>query len=859
MAEPALAPQPTPEAGTRAVLQVVGEPPPAQPVPRLETPAYDLDAAIALERELGISHVLAQILVRRGLGDPGGAREFLRARERHPPDAFTGIARALETIERHLRAGTRITVHGDYDVDGVCATAILVRALRALGGDVDWFLPGRIEDGYGLSVETVRRLVARGTHLLITADCGITAVEEVATGGALGLEVVVTDHHHPRADGELPDCPVVHPAVCGYPCVDLCGTGVAYKLVQALGASTAEGDVELVALATVADLMPLRGENRRLVREGLAALARTASPGLRALMTVAGADPSALDAQALGFRLGPRINAAGRLRRADAGLELLLTDDGERAAEIATELDQVNAERRAIEQRITWEAEAQATELGDRPMFVLAGAGWHPGVVGIVASRIVERHHRPAVVIALDGDGHAQGSARSIPGFDLLAALDACGDLMEHYGGHRAAAGLTVRPELIERLRAGLESHAESVLTPELLRPVEAVDAIVSGSEVGLGLAEELELLEPTGMGNPRPRLLVPGAHVGNLRPMGDGRHLRFTVTAGGTRTPAVAFGCDGRLPVKDGEPADLAFRLERNAWNGTVEPRLILRGAWPCEPGPIEVLGEDAQYVAAALEELDRALEEPGRAIEEPGRALEEPDAPLQETQGIESDGPPGRVRLDRRGEGALAVLADAKAAGGSVLAVCADVGRRLDGLSTRIGGFGLISHHALESAPEVAARYSHVVVLDPPAAAFHAALEGGGRGYTHLAWGDAELRFAQQMHELEYGLRASLVALYRDLRSRDRVAGEEFERLLRGNGPHGRPARLAGRLIRVLAELELVSLDRDLPALAVAAAAQTALERSPAFRVYAKRYEDGRRFLNNPNPPPSRAALRP
>jgi single-stranded-DNA-specific exonuclease len=354
-------------------------------------------------------------------------------------------------------------------------------------------------------------------------------------------------------------------------------------------------------------------------------------------------------------------------------------------------------------------------------------------------------------------------------------------------------------------------------------------------------------------MGNPRPRLLVPGAHVGNLRPMGEGRHLRFTVTAGGTRTPAVAFGCDGRLAVKDGEPADLAFRLERNSWNGTVEPRLILRGAWPCEPGPIEVLGENAQYVVAALEELDRALEEPDRA-------LEEPDGSTQKTEGIENNEAPGRVVLDRRGEGSLAVLADAKAAGGGVLAVCADVGRRLDGLSARIGGFSLISHQGLESAPEVAARYSQIVVLDPPAAASHAALEAAGSGFTHLAWGDAELRFAQQMHELEYGLRTSLVALYRDLRSRDGVAGEELERLLRGNGPHGRPARLAGRLIRVLAELELVSLDRDLPALAVAAAAaQTALERSPAFRVYAKRYEDGRRFLSNPNPAPSRAALQP
>jgi single-stranded-DNA-specific exonuclease len=266
---------------------------------------------------------------------------------------------------------------------------------------------------------------------------------------------VVTDHHASRADGELPDCPIVHPAVCDYPCRELCGTGVAYKLAQALGAATAAEDIELVALATVADLMPLRGENRRLVREGLAALANTAKPGLQALMEVSRADPSGLDTQTLGFRLAPRINAAGRLRRADAGLELLLTGDRRRAAEIAAELDAVNLERRAVEQRIVWEAEAQVAELGPRPAYVLAGEDWHPGVIGIVASRIVERHHRPTILIAL-GEEPAQGSGRSIPGFDLLAALHAGAEHLERYGGHRAAAGLSICSESIAAFRAAV-------------------------------------------------------------------------------------------------------------------------------------------------------------------------------------------------------------------------------------------------------------------------------------------------------------------------------------------------------------------------------------------------------------------
>jgi single-stranded-DNA-specific exonuclease len=848
MADPALARQLATEPEPQPSLRVLEGAPAAPaaitpPAPRLEIPPYELAAALALERELGVSHVLAQILVRRGLAEARGAREFLDAREQHSPEKFTGIERAVESIARHVRAGSRITVHGDYDVDGVCATAVLVRALRALGGEVNWFIPSRSEDGYGLSAATVRRLVARGTRLLITADCAITAVDEVAEAAATGVEVVVSDHHHPRADGRLPDCPIVHPALCGYPCPELCGTGVAYKLAQALEAPTVEEDIELVALATVADLMPLRGENRRLVRAGLAALARTQKPGLRALMSVASVDPSALDAHALGFRLAPRINAAGRLRRADAGVELLLTSDPERAGEIAGELDQLNAERRAVEQRITWEAEAEVARLGDRPMFVVAGEGWHPGVVGIVASRIVERYHRPTLVIALDSDRPANGSARSIPGFDLLASLQAAADQLERYGGHRAAAGLTVRPERVEALRAALERHAESTLSPELLRPVERIDAIVSGSQLGLGLADELERLEPTGMGNPTVRLLVPGARFGDARPMGEGRHARFVVSAGGTRTPAVAFGCDGRLPVDAAVPADASFRLERNAWNGTVEPRLVLRRAWDCAPPEIAVLGEPEDYLVAAIDELDRELSVPS-------------DRPARQDDA--AAGRPDRAILDRRGESPLAVIADALAGGGDVLAVCADVNRRLEGLAVRIGGFCLIAHRALELAPETADRFGHLVVLDPPASPEQAEALRGGTGFTHLAWGDAELRFAQQMHELEYGLRASLVALYRDLRSRQRVTGEEFERLLRGEGSHGRPARLAGRLIRVLAELELVSLDRDLPALAVAGDERTSLERSPAFRAYDKRHESGRRFLSSLNPPADSVATR-
>jgi single-stranded-DNA-specific exonuclease len=388
---------------------------------------------------------------------------------------------------------------------------------------------------------------------------------------------------------------------------------------------------------------------------------------------------------------------------------------------------------------------------------------------------------------------------------------------------------LTINPADIDAFRELVERHAERVLTPDLLEPVQRIDAVVSGSELGLELAEELRLLEPCGLGNPAPQLLVPGGRFVDLRPMGEGgRHARFSVLSGGSRARAVAFGCEDRLEDCSDTALDGVFRLERNVWRGAVEPRLVLRHSQPCEVREIEVVGEPAPdgFLAAVLAELD---------------------APLEPTTAL---GGGARTVLDRRGCSPLAVLADACAgAGGRVLAVCADVPRRLPGLADRTGGFALTSYQALERSPSLAAQAGALVALDPPSSGVGARLLRAGSGFTHLAWGEAELRFAEQMHELEYGLRTSLAALYRSLRQRGTVAGGELEHLLRGEGRHGRPARLAGRLIRVLTELELVSLDRDLPALALGCSSPTALERSPSFRVYAQRYEDGRRYLSSAN----------
>ncbi len=463
---------------------------------------------------------------------------------------------------------------------------------------------------------------------------------------------------------------------------------------------------------------------------------------------------------------------------------------------------------------------------------------WHPGVVGIVASRIVEHHHRPAVLIALAGET-GSGSGRSIPGFDLLGALHAGAPHLRRYGGHRAAAGLTIDAARLDAFRAAFEAHAEAVLTPELLEPVERVDAVVSGHELGLGLAEELQALEPCGMGNASPRLLVPGGRFDDVRPMGEGRHARFSVTAGGVRARAVAFGCDGHVTDDPARPLDATFKLERNAWNGAVEPRLVLRHAQPCAPDPIALLSAPEDYLESVLAEVDATLGEAPATVPAGGNAGARVGARAGAT----------RTVLDCRGHSPLAVLADAVAGGEPVLAVCADVSRRLPGLRERVGGFTLASYGELERDISRALAHPWVVALDPPTGAAGDRALRAGEGIASLAWGQPELRFAEQMHEREYSLRDSLVSVYRALRSRERAAGTDLERLLRGDGPYGRSARLAGRLVRVLSELELVGLARDPPGLAILGHTPTALDRSAAFRFYSEVYEEGKRYLNSAN----------
>jgi single-stranded-DNA-specific exonuclease len=805
------------------------------PAVRLEIATVAIETLETLERELGCGGVLAQVLARRGLSDPHEAREFLACSEVHRPGAFRGIGAAVELVLSHLSRGSTITVHGDYDCDGVCSTAILLTTLRELGAEVDWHLPDRQGEGYGLAGATVARLIERGTGLLITADCAITAVAEVAAARAGGMDVLVTDHHSPRADGVLPDAPYIHPALCGYPCSELCATAVAAKLAQALRESAGlapgerESDLELVAIATMADVVALRGENRRLVRAGLRALASTGRPGLRALMSVARMDPLSLDERALAFRLAPRINAAGRLYRADTALELLLTDDADRAAELAAELDRANAERRHVETRIRFEAE---TLVGDGPVaaaYVLAGSDWHPGVIGIVAARIAERHHRPVVLIALPKDGGepASGSGRSIPAFDLLGGLAAAAEQLERYGGHRAAAGLTIDPARIDAFREAFVAHAEAVLKPADLIVCERVDAIVSGEQIGLPLVEELGRLAPFGAGNPAVSLLLPAASFSDLVGFGGERredHARFTVHSGSGRARAVRFGSGARLPVQIDSPVDATFTLERDEWHGVVQPRLLLRSAAPCEPPPIELLGEGGDFLVRAFGELDRPL----------GEA---PAAPA----------PTIRTELDHRGRGIAALLTQLLASGEPLLVVVADAQARLRHLRPLLGGFALASYATLEREPRTSDPFPNVVLLDPPTgenARLRAAAAGPLRApqRLYLAWGQAELRFAAHKHQQEYGLRDSLTACYRTLRDRGGAAGRGLEAVLREEAPSPEGA---GRLLRVLTEVGLVDLDRQRATVTVTPRRRVTLEQSPAYRDYQQTRQDGQAYL--------------
>ena len=558
-------------------------------IPARWTVAAVPDAALttALAATLSIPQPLAALLVQRGLGAPELARAFLRPDldRLSDPRAWAGMTRATELVAAAVRSGTPILVHGDYDVDGQCAAALLTRVLRAAGARAHAFVPHRLRDGYDFGpagLEEARRV---GAGLIITCDCGITAIDAVRAANAAGCEVIVTDHHLPGdvlppaaavLDPRRPDCPSEEK--------DLCGAGVAFKLAQALSAALSLSPnlplhfLDYVALATVADVVPLVGENRILVRHGLKMLADSRWTGLRALVDAAGLAGKPLRAGHVGFILAPRLNAAGRIGEAMDGLRLLLTDDPDEAARLARELETLNARRQALDQCMLDEAVAlaDATLTPDDCGLVLASEGWHPGVIGIVASRLVERYGRPTVLIAWEGE-LGRGSGRSVAGLDLHAALRRVAPLLEKYGGHAMAAGLTIRRDRYEEFRIAFLRVTGEFLGPDDLAPAQHVDL-----ELPLGLvSEELEklirYLEPCGLGNPAPVFGVRRARAVSAKRVGT-NHLRFVLDDGSGLLPAIGFRWADAVP--DAwllQPLDVAFRLERDEWQGhaTLQARV--------------------------------------------------------------------------------------------------------------------------------------------------------------------------------------------------------------------------------------------------------------------------------------------
>lgn len=555
--------------------------------------------------------VIAQVLYNRGQDTPQKARAFLDGGDDalHNPFALHGMAQAVQRIRRAIRGGEQIVVYGDFDADGVTSTALLVQALQALGARVEPYIPHRVDEGYGLNFEALRTLHRQGTSLVVTVDCGIRSVEEVAYGRRLGLDLIVTDHH---SVGEAlpPAVAVIDPKIDtrrrleegrtnGYPEDMLAGVGVAYKLAQALFSVAQSQDrrppplrlddlLDLVALGTVADLVPLdRLENRELVRRGLHVLNRAQRPGVYELMEVAGVRPEQCNATSIGFMLGPRINAAGRLDSAMIAYELLSTQDMARASELAQQLQALNVERQELTLQAVEVAREQAFDSSqDLPLIFATSSGFRPGIVGLVAGRLCEEFYRPAVVVQ-QGETESRGSCRSIDEFDITDALDECADLLVRHGGHAQAAGFTVLNENLPRLRERLMQLAAERLDGEDLRPLLDIDAEVPFDQLSEALADELRRLEPTGAGNNAPLFVTRGVRVVEARRVGqEGKHLRLRLSNGVQSLDGIAFKFGDWAERLEGT-MDIVYHLEINEWNGRRRPQLNIQDLRPAgRPG---------------------------------------------------------------------------------------------------------------------------------------------------------------------------------------------------------------------------------------------------------------------------------
>ena len=545
------------------------------------------DAAVErLGAELGVSPVTARLLCIRGLGDLDQARRFLSPTldDLHDPFALTDMQPAVERVLGAIERRERIAIHGDYDVDGVTSTVILRRALELLGADVTHFIPERLRDGYGLQPASLDRLHADGVRLVISVDCGIRGVDAALHARALGLDLIITDHHEPDAAG-LPDAfAVINPKRhdCTYPDKNLAGVGVALKLVQALCAKTGRSGwlpafVKVAAIGTLADVVPLQGENRIIAKLGLGMLSKGPHKvGLRSLLDVCGLTGKDIDSYHIGFVLAPRVNAAGRMSTPDIAARLLLASDeamSQEARELAEQLNVENVRRQEEEADIVAQARKLVEtdlEIGSRTVLVVAGEGWHRGVIGIVASKLVDAFHRPAIVLSIDGET-AHGSCRSIPSFNMLAALESCADAMVKFGGHTQAAGLTLETGRIRELRARVNEFADRCLGPDDLRPRLWIDGALGFRSITEQVASEMTRLAPFGAGNPCPVFRTSRVEIIDGPRRVKDRHLKMAFRQDGRVFRGIAWRASEReaFVAEHRGAIDLAFSLEQDTWNG--------------------------------------------------------------------------------------------------------------------------------------------------------------------------------------------------------------------------------------------------------------------------------------------------
>ena len=543
----------------------------------------------ALVASLTLPRVVCQLLVQRGYTDIDAAKRFLRPRLEQLGDPYQllGMTAAVDRLVRAIRNGETVLVHGDYDVDGMCSTALLTRALRALGGNIVAFIPHRLSDGYDVTDAGVRAALAARARVVLTADCGTSALPAIAALNAAGVDVIVSDHHLPG--GPLPACTaILNPKQpgCPSPDKDFAAVGIAFKLAlavtRAMGASehAVFALLDLVALATVADLAPLRGENRVFVKYGLKLMGETTNAGLRALIRASGLEGKPLTAGRIGYILAPRLNAVGRLGSAMRGVELLLTDDPGEANEIARELEELNQRRQQLDRTTLDDAMRIVDGIDLEQMYglVIAKQGWHAGVIGIVASRIVEQLSRPVVMVALDGET-GKGSGRSIGAFDLHAGLSACRQHLIRFGGHRAAAGITIASDLVPTLQDAFNAVARAQLTADDLVPEQRIDLEVGADDVTDELEKVLQYFEPHGLGNPTPTLAWRSARIDvPPRRIGSTDGVRTAVSTDRGAITAIGWRLGERARLLDpAQPVDLAFRLDRDDYKGADRLQLNL------------------------------------------------------------------------------------------------------------------------------------------------------------------------------------------------------------------------------------------------------------------------------------------